>query len=365
MIAENSIGPPSDSGEYLGENLIFIISQPRSGSTLLQRLLAGHPDISTAAETWLMLHPLYGMRKKGVSTEFNSVWAANAVEEFLDYYAFGNATYDRGIRAFAQRVYGDALARSSRRFFVDKTPRYFFIIPDLYRLFPRARFIFLLRCPMAVLYSEFNTYVKGKWPVLARFAPGLIEAPRRIVDGMALLGEAAIIVRYEELVAEPERRVCELCGRLGIDYRPEMIDYGNTPAPKGISNDPVGIHKHTRPSAAGVEKWKEMAADPQLRRFAEGYADALGPELMAGMGYSYEQIKDALGAVGPRPADGPLFPWELAIRPEDQWSARDRFRAERYFATVENGPVRGTLKAGMQTGRRVLREVRRQLRSAC
>lgn len=358
---DNSIGPPGEGGDYLGENLIFIISQPRSGSTLLQRILAGHPDIATAAETWLMLHPLYGTRKRGVSTEFNSVWAAHAVGQFLDNYAFGQATYDRGIRAFAQRVYGDALARSARRFFVDKTPRYFFIIPDLYRLFPQARFIFLLRSPMAVLYSELNTYVKGKWPMLARFAPDLLEAPRRIVDGMALLGEAAIVVRYAELVAEPQRWVRELCGRLGIDYLPEMIDYGNTPAPKGVANDPVGIHKHTRPSAAGVGKWKEMAADPQLWRFAEGYADALGPELLDGMGYSHGEIREVLGAVGPCPTAGPLFPWELAIRPEDQWSARDRFRAERYFATVDNGPLRGPLKAGMHAGMRALRALRRHI----
>jgi hypothetical protein len=220
MSVDNSIGPPDGGGDYLGENLIFIISQPRSGSTLLQRILAGHPDIATAAETWLMLHPIYGTRKRGVSTEFNSVWAAHAVGEFLDNYAFGHATYDRGIRAFAQRVDGDALARSGRRFFVDKTPRYSFIIPDLYRLFPRARFIFLLRCPMAVLYSELNTYVKGNWPVLARFAPDLLDAPQSIVDGMALLGEAAIVVRFTELVVEPERQVRELCGRLGFDYHP-------------------------------------------------------------------------------------------------------------------------------------------------
>ena len=50
------------SDEYLGENLIFIISQPRSGSTLLQRMLSGNKDIKTSAETWLMLHPLYAVR---------------------------------------------------------------------------------------------------------------------------------------------------------------------------------------------------------------------------------------------------------------------------------------------------------------
>ena len=45
----------------LREDLIFVISQPRLGSTFLQRLLAGHPEVQTSAETWLMLHPASGL----------------------------------------------------------------------------------------------------------------------------------------------------------------------------------------------------------------------------------------------------------------------------------------------------------------
>ena len=55
-----------------GENLIFIISQPRAGSTLLQRILGGHPEIHTAAEPWIMLHPLYALKSKGCSAEYNA-----------------------------------------------------------------------------------------------------------------------------------------------------------------------------------------------------------------------------------------------------------------------------------------------------
>ena len=66
-------------GEFLGEGLIFIISQPRAGSTLLQRMLSGHPDIATAAEPWLLLHPLYGLRQHGIQAEYNSQWAFKAV----------------------------------------------------------------------------------------------------------------------------------------------------------------------------------------------------------------------------------------------------------------------------------------------
>ena len=47
------------------QDLIFLISQQRAGSTLLQRILGGHPEVHTTAETWLMLHPIYALREQG------------------------------------------------------------------------------------------------------------------------------------------------------------------------------------------------------------------------------------------------------------------------------------------------------------
>jgi len=52
-----------------GSNLIFILSLPRSGSTLLQRILGGHSQVHTVAEPWLMLNPLYALRETGIEAE--------------------------------------------------------------------------------------------------------------------------------------------------------------------------------------------------------------------------------------------------------------------------------------------------------
>ncbi|MBI4530372.1 MAG: sulfotransferase, partial [Candidatus Latescibacteria bacterium] len=66
-----------------GEHLIFLISQPRAGSTLLQRILGGHPDIHTVPEPWLMLHPLYALRSDGYQTEYAVDVAHTSLREFL------------------------------------------------------------------------------------------------------------------------------------------------------------------------------------------------------------------------------------------------------------------------------------------
>ena len=130
-----------------GSNLIFLISLPRSGSTLLQRILGGHPDIATLAEPWVMLHPLYALKRAGIETEYDAVLAREALDDFLGQIDGGETAYVEGVRRFAGDLYARALARQGKRLFLDKTPRYYRIIPELRQVFPRAKFIILLRNP--------------------------------------------------------------------------------------------------------------------------------------------------------------------------------------------------------------------------
>ncbi len=347
---------------YRGKNLIFIVSQPRSGSTLLQRVLAGHPDIQTSAETWLMLHPIYGLRGTGIEAEYGAAFAAEGVREFIQNYATDSNIHDEAIRNWAQTIYEDALTKHGKTLFLDKTPRYFFIIPELYRLFPEAKFIFLIRNPMAVLASELTTYVKGDWPVLGIFQPDLLLAPRLILEGIEQLGEDAITIHYEQFVSEPEKNISALCERLGIAFHDTMLDYSRTPAPKGKMNDPVGIHQHTRPSRSSIDKWKKMADDTQSRHFALSYLENLGSEIMERLGYGYEQIRrDLEKPAATTEGQEPLFPWSIAIRPRQEWTARERWFAERYFAMQKKGPIRGTLSAGKRNIKRLLCDLKKQL----
>ena len=58
--------------DELGNGLIFILSQPRSGSTMLQRMLAAHPDIHTTQEPWIALYPLFGLKEPYPDGRFNA-----------------------------------------------------------------------------------------------------------------------------------------------------------------------------------------------------------------------------------------------------------------------------------------------------
>jgi glycosyltransferase involved in cell wall biosynthesis len=146
---------------WVGENLIFLISQPRAGSTLLQRILNGHPYIHTTAEPWIMLHPLYALKEKGLFAEFDSNLARQGLEDFTSQVPEGKDLYIEALRQMGGKLYNRVLEVSGKQIFLDKTPRYHFIIPELQKVFPEAKFIILLRNPMAVLTSTLKAWFQN------------------------------------------------------------------------------------------------------------------------------------------------------------------------------------------------------------
>ena len=98
-----------------GENLIYVISSPRAGSTLLQRVLAGHPDVFATAEPWVMLHPLYALKDSGYSAEYDAATARVALKDFCANLEGGEEAYFEGVRRMGGALYNHALRPSGRR----------------------------------------------------------------------------------------------------------------------------------------------------------------------------------------------------------------------------------------------------------
>jgi len=314
---------------------------------LLQRILYGHPKIQTSAETWLMLHPCYSLKENGISTEYDSHFAALGTKEFIENYTDGFEVYDDAIRQWAKVIYTNAINKHNKEYFLDKTPRYFFIIEDLYRLFPKAKFIFLLRNPMAILASELKTYIKGDWPVLSVFRPDLVEAPNLIIKGIKQVGDDAHVVKYEELVSNPETEVKNICKYLEMPFHQGMIEYSQTPVPKGVMNDQAGIHKYTKPSISSIDRWKLMADDPQNMHFAIAYLETLGPRLIEKIGYDYKEIYNYLVSNSVKKSSRLIYPWSRAICPKEELTLWERFLSRRYFYIRLNGKIIGNFKAGI------------------
>lgn len=281
-----------------GSNLVFLVSQPRAGSTLLARVLGGHPEIHAAGETWLMLPPLFALRAHASEAPYDADLAGRALRAFLATLPEGEAAYRSGVGRMAEELYAAAAATAGKPRVLDKTPRYYHVIPELRAAFPDARFVILLRHPLAVLHSILETWVRPDWLLLTRFAADLVEAPRLLLNGLAALGPAATVVRYESFVASPETETRRLCESLGLAFHVPMLRYAQADLPRWEMGD-RNVYGHEAPVATRAEAWKDGLADPQSWRFARDYATLLGSARLAELGYPAADIEAALEARRP------------------------------------------------------------------
>jgi Sulfotransferase family len=325
-----------------GENLIFLISQPRAGSTLLQKILAAHPEIHTVSEPWIALHPLFALREQGIDVNYDPRLACRGVKEFLRHLPEGDEAYWEGVRRMLTYLYESALEGSGKNTFLDKTPRYYCVIPELRRVFPHARFVFLLRNPLAVLSSILDTWVKSTDSVrLSPFRYDLMAAPRLILEGIRASGPSASVARYEEITSTPEAAVRRLCGELGITFYAPMIEYGAMPAnrERWEYGDQGTVYDETRPVADRAERWRRvLKQSPKWKTWAHDYLTALGAGLVGDMGYNYEELRAEL--TGPdqgalhelrRDTGGPEPCWEDP-GPLDELAETGRLLVERTAA---------------------------------
>ena len=283
--------------------LIFLISQPRAGSTMLQRMLGAHPKVHTISEPWLMLHPLYALKRNALTAEYNSRLAREALDTVFDALPEGEDGYIQGLRTMYGYLYARLLEGSGKSVFLDKTPRYYLIIPELARVFPEAKFIILLRNPLAVLVSILNSWVKEDWRRLRNFQTDLFRAPGLLADGLPNLGDRAAKVQYEELVHDPEDHIRNLSRFLEIPFDPATIDYGDGSSPDWRFGDQKSVHQLRQPDPRKATQWMDSLDDPQVWRCARDYLEFLRPELLTRLGYRYEELCEQMGRHEPSPLD--------------------------------------------------------------
>ena len=123
---------------------IFILSTPRSGSTLLLSILSSHKKIFGMAETWLLLPFLYANRSNGALTNYCHRFAYQGLTDLINILPEKENQYNAYLKEFFENLYS-SLVKEDHDYFLDKTPRYFFIIPEIVKIFPDAKFIFIFR----------------------------------------------------------------------------------------------------------------------------------------------------------------------------------------------------------------------------
>jgi tetratricopeptide (TPR) repeat protein len=248
---------------------VFLVGFPRSGTTLLDQILSGHPGIEVLEEQATLLDFL---------SEFSTGDAALERLARLD-----EAELEPWRRRYWLRVQDFMPGRDPRRLFVDKMPLNSLYMPLIRRLFPGARFLFALRDPRDVVLSccmqsfDLNEAM--------RHFLSLDETARYYAAVMGIGAAAAARlqdhvhhIRYEDVVADTEGTARRLLEFLELPWEPSVLDFQHTARAKRI-NTP-SYHQVVEPIYTRArERWRRYENQlapvlPLLQPFVErfGYA---------------------------------------------------------------------------------------------
>jgi hypothetical protein len=267
---------------------IFLFSITRSGSTLVQRVVAAHDGVATTSEPWLLLPYLYALRDRGVTAEYTHGLSTAAIEDFCAELPNGVEDYRRELHDFVLRLYEKAAGPTATHF-LDKTPPYYFIADEIMRLFPEAKFVFLWRNPLSIVASIVETWHGGRWHATSHREDLFIGLPR-LVATYRHNRPRAHAARFEDLVGGQEHHWRALMTYLEIPFDPLALERFSAVRLGGRMGDPTGVKQYATLSPESTVKWRSTLGNPLRKAWCRRYLRFLGTERLATMGYDGEQL---------------------------------------------------------------------------
>jgi Sulfotransferase family len=236
----------------------FIVGSPRSGTTLLRQMLDGHPRLAIPDESHFVvgLAPRWWRRRRAVTVD--DVLAHPRVARWdvpPDELRAGAAvTDDAGFAEVVGAVFGAYASAHGKARWGDKTPGYVTHLPFLADLFPDSQFVHVLRDGREVAASLADwswgppSAVSGAFWWVHK-----VQAGRRA--GRRLPADRYLEVRLEDLIADPEATLREVCRFLGEEYDPALLDYPDRVAAAGPG--PAQERHLVAPPTPGLRAWRD------------------------------------------------------------------------------------------------------------
>lgn len=287
-------GPHSAGAAVSSQELTFILSPPRSGSTLLRVMLAGHSMLFSPQE--LYLAPFQTMRSyddylRGTVLNMGLV---GAIAEVISRTGSWNL-YRQWVREEKPTadIYTFFRERIGNRVLVDKSPLFFpplSVLRRLARTYPNARFIHLIRHPVSCIGSYVQERFQGIFKETAAIDPydSAEWCWTRVHEGIAefaseIAANRLTQVYFEDLVEDPERVMRRLCPALGLAFEPAVLEpySGHRMVAGGFQVGDPNFTQHKKIVAAKSDDWRNVALPRSLQEPTLEVAQKLGYDVQA------------------------------------------------------------------------------------
>lgn len=233
------------------KNIIFIISQPRAGSTLLQKILENNKQIKSGDEPWLTLS-LGSLLQSNIkiSSDYDFTLARDAMNNFLKQNNLGNK-FNCEIASLIKNMYNKV--SENEYYFLEKTPRNYFILDYISENFPEAKVIVLKRNLVSVVSSILNSWHDNNLNAIKSHYSDIFEAPKKIFQ-YSNNNKQVFELSYKELVANTDDVLDKLTRYLNLSE--PLINYYNVENDIQFG-DNISVSKSNKIEMSSLEKWKK------------------------------------------------------------------------------------------------------------
>jgi tetratricopeptide (TPR) repeat protein len=240
--------PQGERSAGQGQQPIFIVGLPRTGTTLVERIIGSHSQVHSAGEL-AALSAAIGktLQRSGARLEG---WG--------------------GYGAALSQLDGDSIAREylalsySRRGdqarFIDKHPANFFYCGLILRAFPGAHIIHLTRHPLAACHAIYKTRFNNAYPFaydLDELADFYMGYRRLMTHWHQVLPGRILDVAYEDLVTQQEVATRRLLEFLELPFEEACLQFHLNPAPATASASAVQVRQPLYSSS--LHQWQQYA----------------------------------------------------------------------------------------------------------
>ena len=272
---------------------IYLAGIERSGTSLMYALLASHPNIAMTRRTnlWMYFNNQYGDLNNAENLERCLSMMAQykrlrAIQIDIDRvrrdFTQGEKTYAR----LFTLIEGHFAEKQGKVRWGDKslnTERY---MDDIFAVFPDAKIIHMMRDPRDRYASAKTRWTDMKGRVGAGTAMWL-ESVKLARRGTRKYPNQYMVVRYEDLVADPEKMLRKICEFLGEEYVPEMLTMIGAPTHRNKgSNSSYGKREIGKISTDSIARYRQVLSPQEIK-----YMQDFSKDGMREFGYELDDIR--------------------------------------------------------------------------
>ena len=221
-IIEGFSGVEAVTSDATGESPTFIVGLPRTGTTLVDRILGSHSTVHCAGEL-SALSDAIGAVVERTAPPGSASWQSYAA-------TFGSLDGGSIAREYLAR---SRVHRGERPRFTDKHPANFFYCALIFRAFPNARIVHLTRHPLAACYAIYKTRFRKAYPFaydLAELGAFYIGYRRLMAHWHRVLPGRILDIAYEDMVTAQEPTTRRLLEYLELPFEEACLEFHTNPS---------------------------------------------------------------------------------------------------------------------------------------